>query len=56
MTLVHVTAPRNEASRREEEYVVNHMADALLRLEHPDGDRNVTLADAGNPNLLTGPE
>ena len=47
--------PRNEASRREEEYVVNHMADALLRLEQQDGDRNVALADAANAKL-TGTE
>jgi hypothetical protein len=42
-TLVHelihlelASLPRNEASRRDEEYAVNHMAEALLHLDRRD--------------------
>jgi hypothetical protein len=58
--LIHLeleSLPRNEASRGEEEFAVNHMADALLRLERQDRDRNdFTLANVAAPKLRTGPQ
>ena len=37
--LIHLelaSLPRSDTSRTDEEFAVNHMADALLLLDHPD--------------------
>jgi len=57
-TLVHelihlefASMTRTEASRREEEYAVNHMADALLRLDRGDSEGRLATAKETNSKV-----